>query len=309
MNKFFYFSKSKLEYIEIKNFSRKFVIALFISSFLMSFLFVGGFFLFKSLYNSNSDMESLKIENKGLAEKYKELLSLYKEVNSNLDSLLNSNDDLRIAADLPPISKDEKEFGSGGSAFETVYNFLKEDSKINLNDVDTYIENIKNKIEFERKNYFDVSNKLKENQLFFASLPAIKPTNGTFAVHGFGMRLHPVLKINRMHEGVDILTNIGTPVIASGGGRIDFVGYKGGLGLCVEIDHGFGYRTVYGHLSSSLVSINQKISRGQLIAKTGNTGLSSGPHLHYEIQHNGVKLNPMDFIFDDLKIFDPTIKK
>ena len=112
-----------------------------------------------------------------------------------------------------------------------------------------------------------------------------------------------------MHEGVDIITNIGTPVNASGGGKVDFVGYKGGFGLCIEIDHGFGYRTVYGHLSANLVSIDQKVSRGQIIAKTGNSGLSSGPHLHYEIQHNGVKLNPMDFIFDDLRIFDPTIKK
>lgn len=309
MNKFFYFSKSKLEFIEIKNFSRKFCLLVISSSFLMSLIFLSGFYLIKSAYNSNSDMESLKIENKELAEKYKELLSFYKKINTDLDTLANSNDDLRIAVDLPPVSKDEKVFGTGGSVFESMFNFITQNSKVNLNEVDSYIENIKNKIEFEKKNYSDISNKLKENQQFFASFPAIKPTSGTFAAHGFGMRLHPVLHFLRMHEGVDILTNIGTPVMASGGGKIDFVGYKGGLGLCVEIDHGFGYRTIYGHLSASLVSVNQKVSRGQLIAKTGNTGLSSGPHLHYEVQHDGVKLNPMDFVFDDLKIFDPTIKK
>ena len=76
-------------------------------------------------------------------------------------------------------------------------------------------------------------------------------------MHGFGMRLHPILGIRRMHDGIDIITDRGTPVHATGDGEIDFVGYKGGYGLCIEIDHGFGYRTVYAHLSKALVKRGQ----------------------------------------------------
>ncbi len=84
-----------------------------------------------------------------------------------------------------------------------------------------------------------------------------------------------------------------------------YVGRKGGYGKVVKIDHGFGYATLYAHLSKIEVKKGQKIERGELIAKTGNTGsLSTGPHLHYEVMHNGIRLNPRNFIFDDVKLFD-----
>jgi len=118
------------------------------------------------------------------------------------------------------------------------------------------------------------------------------------------MRIHPILKRYKRHEGLDINTDRGTPVIAPGKGRVTFVGRRGGYGLAIEIDHGFGYNTFYAHLSKSLVKKGQYITRGDLIAKTGNTGLSSGPHLHYEVRHNGVKLNPVDFFFDDVNFFE-----
>ena len=102
---------------------------------------------------------------------------------------------------------------------------------------------------------------------------------------------------------MDINTDRGTPVFAPGKGRVTFVGSRGGYGLAIEIDHGFGYKTFYAHLSKSLVKKGQQITRGDFIAKTGNTGLSSGPHLHYEVMHNGIKLNPVDFFFDDVNFF------
>jgi murein DD-endopeptidase MepM/ murein hydrolase activator NlpD len=92
--------------------------------------------------------------------------------------------------------------------------------------------------------------------------------------------------------------------LATGSGVVDFVGDRGGFGLAVEIDHGFGYKTIYGHLSEAVVHVNQKISRGDLIAKTGNSGLSTGPHLHYEVHHNGEKIDPSNFFFSDLGFFE-----
>jgi murein DD-endopeptidase MepM/ murein hydrolase activator NlpD len=308
MNKFYCFSKSKLEFVEIKNLPKKFFFLVTISSFLLSGLIFGGYYLINYIANPNSKIESLKNENRELNEKYRELLALYRNINTELDTLLNNTDLLRAAADLPPVSEDEKIMGTGGGSFSSLLNFDKKNISVNLNEMDNYVDNVKRKLEFEKKNYMDISSKLIENKEFFASLPAIKPASGTIGLHGFGMRLHPILGIRRMHEGIDIITHIGTPVVAAGAGIVDFVGFRGGLGLCVEIDHGFGYRTIYGHLSKLLVKIDQKVKRGQLIAKTGNTGLSSGPHLHYEVQHNGERINPRDFIFDDLKLFDPTTK-
>ena len=107
-----------------------------------------------------------------------------------------------------------------------------------------------------------------------------------------------------MHEGIDIITEVGTKVIASGKGKIIFAGYKGSYGLTVEIDHGFGYKTLYAHLSKSLVTKGATVNRGDQIALTGNTGLTTGPHLHYEVEQNGIKQDPVKFIFDDIDLFD-----
>ena len=153
----------------------------------------------------------------------------------------------------------------------------------------------------------EISNKLKENQKLYAAIPAIKPCNGTIS-DGFGMRLHPILHIRRMHEGIDFIADEGTSVYATGNGVVDFVGYRGGFGLAVEIDHGFGYRTIYAHLSKTVVKEGQKVNRGQEIAKTGDSGLSTGPHLHYEVHHDGVALNPDQFFFGDLGFFELTSK-
>jgi len=112
------------------------------------------------------------------------------------------------------------------------------------------------------------------------------------------------LHINKMHNGIDILNSVGTPVNASGKAKVVFVGTRGGYGLAVELDHGFGYKTIYAHLSSVLIKEGQIVKRGQLIAKSGSSGLSSGPHLHYEVIHNGQNLNPADFFFDEYSYFE-----
>jgi murein DD-endopeptidase MepM/ murein hydrolase activator NlpD len=171
------------------------------------------------------------------------------------------------------------------------------------------VEEIKKKIDFEKHEFSVIGAKLQENNNLFEAIPAIRPCSGEFATHGFGMRNHPILRIIRMHEGLDIITNTGTSVYATGRGVVDFVGSRGGYGITVEINHGFGYRTVYAHLSRTLIREGQVIRRGQIVALSGNTGLSSGPHLHYEVHHNGIKKNPEDFFFDNTGFFEFTNNK
>lgn len=309
MRQFYYFSKSRLKFIEIRNFPRKVLLSIILLTIVLSSLLFGGFFLFSSLVNSDTKLTSLKTENKELAAKLTEMIDRYEELSDNVDSLSKMNRDLRIAADLPPVSDDEMSMGTGGGMFDNILNLSEKNSNLDLDQISGFLEFVENKISYERSNYLEISNKLKTNQKLFASIPAIKPSEGLLSNHGFGMRIHPILNINRMHEGIDIITDIGTPVVAPGAGTIDFVGNKSGYGLCVEIDHGFGYRTVMGHLSSANVSIGKKVKRGDLIARTGNSGLSTGPHLHYEVHHNGMALDPMGFIFDDLGVFQLSVKK
>lgn len=303
MKKLYYFSRSKLQFVEIKNYKAKLATYFSVAVLMFSSAIFGGYSFLTSLTNSGFSNSRLKKENKLLKNKLLELASRYKLFNNELDSLTNVNNDLRIAANLPPITKDIQMVGVGGGSFNNSLDFLNDADNLKLKDAVTLFDEVSRKIEFERSNFLEISKKLKENKLLYEALPAIKPCEGTIG-DGFGMRYHPILHVWRMHAGVDIITDVGTDVHATGKGVVDFVGYTEGYGLCVKINHGFGYETLYGHLSKTTVKVGKKVQRGDVIAKTGNTGLSTGPHLHYEVEHNGVKENPIQFFFDDLKFFD-----
>lgn len=138
-----------------------------------------------------------------------------------------------------------------------------------------------------------------------ATMPAIMPIRKTQCkiVSGFGMRYHPILHYRRMHTGVDFTAQAGTPVHATGDGTVSVAGRGadlGGYGICVVINHGFGFKTLYAHLSDVKVTQGQRVRRGDVIGSVGRTGLSSGYHLHYEVIQNGNKVNPIYFLFNDL---------
>lgn len=307
MKKLYYFSKSKLQFVEIKNYKWKLTVTFSVAVLTISALIFGGYHFFLSLTSTNKDVYALKNENKMLVNKLDEVIKLYKNLNQELDDLRAADEDLRVAANLPPISDEERKVGIGGGSFDNILDFSKS-STPKLDEALAFVDEVARKVEFEKSNYTNLSKKLEENKALSEAIPAIIPCTGTIGVHGFGMRRHPILHITRMHDGIDIITDRGTPVYAPGKGKVLSVGYRGGYGLCIEIDHGFGYRTIYGHLSSANVREGQQITRGGLIAKTGSSGLSSGPHLHYEVHHDGVKLDPEGFFFDDMGFFELTGK-
>ena len=303
MKKVYYFSRTKLKFVEIKHF--KYKLASLVTTFviIISLILSGGYSYIFSLINSNRDINSLKNTNEILRTRLEELTKQYKVLNHGLDSLVNSNSDLRVAAGLPPVPDDVKMLGYGGGLYDDKpLIFIKNSDELEA--AFKLADDLERRVDFEKSNYLEISNKLEENKKLYSSLPAIKPCSGTIGIHGFGMRMHPILHRIMMHEGIDIVADVGTPVHAAGQGRVIFTGLKGGLGLAVEIDHGFGYRTIYGHLSKILIKKGSKVSRGDIIAKTGNTGLSTGPHLHYEVEHDGIRQDPMKFIFDGTDLFD-----
>ena len=308
MKKYYYFSEKSLEFVEIKNFKTRLLFYLSLVSIFFSVIVFSGFFLLSSLTSSRVDLASIKKENTFLKSKVIDLTKQFRSFKANLDDLDNKTENLRIAANLEPISEDEKLLGVGGGSFDNTFDFLKASSESELDNALNFIENLTSKFEFEKTQYEEISNKMKSNEKLFESIPAIMPTKGLYISTKFGMRMHPILKIWRRHPGIDIVANVGTPVYATGKGKVVYVGRRGGYGLEVEIDHGFGYKTRYAHLSKLLVKKGQLVNRGDLIAKTGNSGLSTGPHLHYEVSHNGVKLNPSQFFFDDLGFIELTQK-
>ncbi|MCX6179030.1 MAG: M23 family metallopeptidase [Chlorobiales bacterium] len=132
---------------------------------------------------------------------------------------------------------------------------------------------------------------------FFSSVPNIRPVGGKIT-SDFGLRLHPIYHIPLLHAGIDFSVPEGTKVQSAGDGIVAYAGYDKGYGQKVTINHGYGYKTIYAHLSKSLVRQGQRIKQGEIIALSGNTGVSTGPHMHYEVHKDNKIVNPTAYFFD-----------
>jgi murein DD-endopeptidase MepM/ murein hydrolase activator NlpD len=152
-----------------------------------------------------------------------------------------------------------------------------------------------------------VISKAPTAHLNLKAIPLISPIDITALIKinsEFGNRIHPVLKVKKHHDGIDIDAPINTNIVSTGDGYIEKVERnKYGYGNCIIINHVNGYKTRYAHLHKIYVKERQRVTRNTIIGTTGNTGLTTGPHLHYEVHHNGVKQNPVDYFFDDLSLF------
>ncbi|MCE1187735.1 MAG: peptidoglycan DD-metalloendopeptidase family protein [Ignavibacteria bacterium] len=305
MKKFYYYSKFKIHPVELKNYRLKFALLVAAIFCIATLVLFSGYLVYTNYINPPKDLAALRNENLLLKSRLKNIAGQYKNLETELDSIIVRNNTLRVAANLPAMSNDEQKLATGGNAFGSLLDLIA-GKEVDLKQTIAAVDQVVKKFEFEKGNLTNIQAALATNQELYKAIPAIKPCTGELAAHGFGMRMHPILHIMRMHEGVDIITNVGTMVYAPAEGTVDFVGYKNGLGLCVELDHGFGYRTIYGHLSATTVKEGQHIKRSQNIAKTGNTGLSSGPHLHYEVLHDGINLDPVQFFFNDNYVFNST---
>jgi len=156
----------------------------------------------------------------------------------------------------------------------------------------------------QTKSYDELVKLIKDKSKMLASIPAIQPVSNKELkrlASGFGIRMHPIYKVKKMHTGVDFAAPRGTPVYATGDGVVKLVKTSvGGYGKEIEINHGYGYVTKYAHLDGFNIKMGQRVKRGQCIGYVGNTGSSVAPHLHYEVIHNNSKINPVHFFFNDL---------
>lgn len=255
----------------------------------LTILFIGLIATIISLVIQNS-ASSIVHENKKLKTTISELSQKLNQIQNTLVNINETERKLLLASGLDL----ETEYGIGGAEDNSLKKFINSSSD-NLNSLKAETDALLEKIKFQQKKFDLLVEKFAEKQDLAKRIPAIVPMNGVFSDHGFGMRIHPILRKWRMHEGLDINGIYGTPVYATGAGIVKFVGWNGGLGLCVVIDHGYGYETTYGHLSRANVREGQKVVRFQKIGECGSTGLSTGPHLHYEVSFKGEKQNPVHY--------------
>ncbi len=236
-------------------------------------------------------------ENRVLREQLKFIGSRIEKVQKNLDNLGDQGNEFRLRADLTPLDPDVEQAGTGGTDERVEFGTSRSVGDL-LNNIRGMVSRVEQEAQLQATSYAEVSRKLDEDKVRFTHLPAVKPMDGFYS-YDFGMRLHPILGIYRPHQGIDIVASQGTPVHATADGVVEYAGRESGLGLMVTINHGYSIKTTYGHLSKILVREGQKVKRGDLIARSGNTGLSTGPHLHYEVRVNGVAHNPRDYFFND----------
>lgn len=153
----------------------------------------------------------------------------------------------------------------------------------------------------QSRSFDTVATLIGKKKEMLQSIPAIRPLPNCYEISsGFGYRFHPILKVLRPHTGIDISAAKGTPVYATADGVVSRETPGGGYGNVIVINHGYSYKTLYAHLSKKAVKPGEKVTRGQVIGYVGNTGLSLGAHLHYEVIKDGTRVNPIHFFFQDI---------
>jgi murein DD-endopeptidase MepM/ murein hydrolase activator NlpD len=185
--------------------------------------------------------------------------------------------------------------------FEAQYaDLLSKNQSDVLNQIQLKTSILTQRTQTQLNSYQELWKLAQEKEKIQASIPAISPVKNPTLVSGFGMRYHPIYKILRRHTGVDIIGKKGTPIYATADGTVSSEQEGTGYGITVLINHGWGYQTLYAHLSKKNVKAGQKVKRGDVIGYMGSTGLSVGIHLHYEVIKNGEKVNPIHYFFGDL---------
>lgn len=243
---------------------------------------------------------ALEAENQELQHQLEQAGDQMQQFAHRLDQLAVSDQQLyRTLLGADPISEDVRQVGVGGTDSYEQYDRYSMGTASLLRETSQQIETLSRRIRLQNSSYRSLTNLAAEREEWIAEMPALLPANGP-VVSGYGLRRHPILRVRKMHHGLDILVPTGTPVVAPGDGVVKRTGYGGGFGRFVEVEHpATGYSTLYAHLSEIPKAIRKgvHVKRGQVIAHSGNTGRSSGPHLHYEVRDSdGRTINPVHLL-------------
>ncbi|MCK5033898.1 MAG: M23 family metallopeptidase [Calditrichia bacterium] len=252
----------------------------------------------------NSRIESLKKNNEFLKTRLDEMNNIVENITSQVAQIEKKDDELRMIMGVKELDEDIRNVGIGGATFE----YQLSDENINteysveVSDYMNKIQKLDREVKLELSSYNDLINTYKTKEDSIRHMPALNPVLSGRITSKVGVRVHPVLKVRRHHEGIDIAAKKGTPIFAAADGVVKLARYNGGYGKCVYIDHIYGFETRYGHMDKILARVGQKVKRGDKIGLVGKTGLAKGPHLHYEVRYKNEILDPRQYYFDDLEL-------
>jgi len=230
-------------------------------------------------------LQSFALEINGLKEKLVKLDQFEKKI--------------RVIANLAPNPVDDNLFGVGGAAPEDLDPQLELTQRHEglMREMHLHVDALDKASQRQADNMGTLLDKLEGQRNLLASTPAIRPTSG-WTTSRFGRRISPFTGRKELHKGVDIANREGTAILATANGVVSYAGKKGAMGNIMVIDHGHGIVTRYAHLNKSLKKRGEKVKRGDIIAQMGDSGRSTGPHLHYEVHLNGVPVNPAKYILN-----------
>jgi len=255
----------------------------------------------------------LRAENERMKDRYRELTKETKKIEQQMKELEDRDNEVyRSIFEATPIPdsarlKDiEKE-----QQIAKVEGMEQNDL---INSIVTTLNNMQSRINAQKASYKDLGGMVKDKEKLLAATPAIQPVSNADLkriASGFGYRIDPVYKTVKLHPGLDFAAPAGTPIYATANGTVEFAGNRGdGYGNNVIINHGYGYKTLFGHMFRIKARSGQRVKRGEVIGWVGSTGKSTGPHCHYEVIKNGNKIDPIYFFYNDLtpEQFDRLLK-
>ncbi|MCD6090626.1 MAG: M23 family metallopeptidase [Bacteroidales bacterium] len=278
----------------------------------ISIIFSGLFFAVLILAISFNFFKSPKelIQEREL-DQFKLQFSILNDRLERLDNVakdLQERDDniYRVIFEAEPVPEEIREAGIGGTdRYSKLRGFKNSDLILYTS---KKVDELSNKMYVQSKSFDEVFEMARNKEKMMACIPAIQPISDKYKSRisaFYGYRIHPIYKTKIFHEGIDFAAPLGTDVYASGDGIVVQSTHSNyGYGNIIKIDHGYGYMTVYAHLNKINVRKGQHIKRGQIIGFVGNTGLSTGPHLHYEVRKNDKRVNPIYYFFNDLNVED-----
>ena len=264
---------------------------LIFSSIFFAVLLVSNYYLSKSFSESYyaDQLNATDLKYKSISE---ELLLRISELENDIKSFEDRDKELRTYAEMPPISENRKTRNTGGS----INNEDSSDNPNFLNDLTKKVDDLSFSIKMQKDSYDKIFSKIKANEKMYSHIPSIAPVIG-YIGSGYGYRKDPIDGKKRLHSGLDFSVNLNTDVMATGDGVVKKAEYDSGWGRYIKIDHGYGYETVYAHLYKIYVKKGQKVQRGDVIGKSGNSGRAAGFHLHYEVHKNKKSEDPSKYFF------------
>ncbi len=274
---------------------------------LSSAMFAFVFYVIADNLIDSPKEKRLKRELDNMALQYDIMNERMNQIGNVLADMQYRDDNIyRVIFEADPIPSEIRKAGFGGAnRYKNMEGFTNSDLII---DTRKNLDILTKQTYVQSKSFDEVLELAKNKDKMLQSIPAIQPVANTDLrrmASGFGYRIHPIYKVRKLHTGMDFSAPIGTPIYATGDGKVihdrgsDKVGGHG-YGRYVVIDHGYGYKTLYGHMSKISVKYGTSVKRGDVIGYVGNTGASTAPHLHYEVIKNGNKINPINFYYNDL---------